>query len=73
MIQRPPRSTLFPYTTLFRSEKAVTIGLAGEEYVEIIKGLKPKERVLTRSKKIKKDGSSNSSRSDDDEDESGND
>src|SRR2546430_13702472 len=26
MIRRPPRSTLFPYTTLFRS--AVTIGLA---------------------------------------------
>src|SRR3712207_7785025 len=24
MIRRPPRSTLFPYTTLFRSVKAVT-------------------------------------------------
>src|SRR2546430_17584856 len=24
MIRRPPRSTLFPYTTLFRSEKALT-------------------------------------------------
>src|SRR5206468_10418957 len=24
MIRRPPRSTLFPYTTLFRSEKTVT-------------------------------------------------
>src|SRR2546429_4473333 len=24
MIRRPPRSTLFPYTTLFRSELAVT-------------------------------------------------
>src|SRR2546422_2945434 len=23
MIRRPPRSTLFPYTTLFRSEKAL--------------------------------------------------
>src|SRR3712207_8154798 len=23
MIRRPPRSTLFPYTTLFRSDKAV--------------------------------------------------
>src|SRR5262245_65022291 len=23
MIQRPPRSTLFPYTTLFRSERAL--------------------------------------------------
>src|SRR3712207_9224635 len=26
MIRRPPRSTLFPYTTLFRSEVAVTDG-----------------------------------------------
>src|SRR3712207_8932400 len=25
MIRRPPRSTLFPYTTLFRSEAAVSI------------------------------------------------
>src|SRR3712207_8592989 len=24
MIRRPPRSTLFPYTTLFRSQSAVT-------------------------------------------------
>src|SRR3712207_6853217 len=24
MIRRPPRSTLFPYTTLFRSERAAT-------------------------------------------------
>src|SRR2546425_6912739 len=26
MIRRPPRSTLFPYTTLFRSEYAVILG-----------------------------------------------
>jgi len=26
MIRRPPRSTLFPYTTLFRSEIAVAQG-----------------------------------------------
>src|SRR5258707_4736450 len=26
MIRRPPRSTLFPYTTLFRSEKEVSEG-----------------------------------------------
>src|SRR2546429_4132992 len=26
MIRRPPRSTLFPYTTLFRSRSATTIG-----------------------------------------------
>src|SRR3712207_7620809 len=25
MIRRPPRSTLFPYTTLFRSNKAVSV------------------------------------------------
>src|SRR2546429_5921987 len=28
MIRRPPRSTLFPYTTLFRSMLALTSGLA---------------------------------------------
>src|SRR5689334_24479977 len=27
MIRRPPRSTLFPYTTLFRSALAVAVGL----------------------------------------------
>src|SRR3712207_8847948 len=26
MIRRPPRSTLFPYTTLFRSTPEITIG-----------------------------------------------
>src|SRR5258707_11458004 len=26
MIRRPPRSTLFPYTTLFRSERGVAAG-----------------------------------------------
>src|SRR2546422_6365554 len=26
MIRRPPRSTLFPYTTLFRSDHAIYIG-----------------------------------------------
>src|SRR2546422_7317350 len=28
MIRRPPRSTLFPYTTLFRSPLAIVISLA---------------------------------------------
>src|SRR3712207_7718385 len=32
MIRRPPRSTLFPYTTLFRSALHAT--LAGKEYIE---------------------------------------
>src|SRR5260221_7212798 len=29
MIRRPPRSTLFPYTTLFRSVKMLAIGTMG--------------------------------------------
>src|SRR3712207_9350035 len=29
MIRRPPRSTLFPYTTLFRSEALCEAGLTG--------------------------------------------
>src|SRR3712207_8866830 len=28
MIRRPPRSTLFPYTTLFRSHRTATLGAA---------------------------------------------
>src|SRR3989442_10800379 len=31
MIRRPPRSTLFPYTTLFRSYSAASLTLARKE------------------------------------------
>src|SRR5688572_24939554 len=32
LIRRPPRSTLFPYTTLFRSPEAIeAVGLMGED------------------------------------------
>src|SRR2546429_5670602 len=34
MIRRPPRSTLFPYTTLFRSLAQVFLGEFGEPLVE---------------------------------------
>src|SRR5206468_12737346 len=30
LLRRPPRSTLFPYTTLFRSEDDVEPGVAGD-------------------------------------------
>src|SRR2546425_7676841 len=30
MIRRPPRSTLFPYTTLFRSLEVVAVGMVQE-------------------------------------------
>src|SRR2546426_7863355 len=31
MIRRPPRSTLFPYTTLFRSERGAFTGAFGRQ------------------------------------------
>src|SRR5260370_17813523 len=31
MIRRPPRSTLFPYTTLFRSHDVILRGLRGKD------------------------------------------
>src|SRR5246127_5939859 len=34
MIRRPPRSTLFPYTTLFRSEDALENDAADRSYTE---------------------------------------
>src|SRR3712207_7137754 len=40
MIRRPPRSTLFPYTTLFRSRRAPLAGGAGGGRLEL--GLVPR-------------------------------
>src|SRR5258706_11528123 len=34
MIRRPPRSTLFPYTTLFRSSKAKVFAILNARYHE---------------------------------------
>src|SRR5260370_23343355 len=34
MIRRPPRSTLFPYTTLFRSARRLGAGLAQHPFAE---------------------------------------
>src|SRR3712207_9347815 len=36
MIRRPPRSTLFPYTTLFRSDHVPFPGAAAEETVRML-------------------------------------
>src|SRR2546427_4818147 len=36
MIRRPPRSTLFPYTTLFRSYGGVVPELASRRHLEVI-------------------------------------
>src|SRR3712207_9114355 len=40
MIRRPPRSTLFPYTTLFRSHNVQQSGLADEVIIEEYEGQK---------------------------------
>src|SRR3712207_7479690 len=39
MIRRPPRSTLFPYTTLFRSQRLDRLVEAGEPLVEVAQAL----------------------------------
>src|SRR3712207_8962294 len=43
MIRRPPRSTLFPYTTLFRSVPAAGMGLTGAALLL----LAPDERAMS--------------------------
>src|SRR2546430_9569159 len=43
MIRRPPRSTLFPYTTLFRSPRVVGLGPLMLLFMQL---LKVDERVL---------------------------
>src|SRR5689334_24134007 len=45
MIRRPPRSTLFPYTTLFRSAGMIIAGLAG--WAVARNGLRPVRRLTT--------------------------
>src|SRR3712207_7112053 len=48
MIRRPPRSTLFPYTTLFRSGEATVKELA-EPYAMTLQAVSQHIRVLERS------------------------
>src|SRR3712207_8986104 len=41
MIRRPPRSTLFPYTTLFRSQDATTHALVAADTTDYWSGTNP--------------------------------
>src|SRR3989475_7655635 len=45
MIRRPPRSTLFPYTTLFRSRRFIHIAEHGAEKVLMLAGAHAQARL----------------------------
>src|SRR3712207_8882309 len=46
MIRRPPRSTLFPYTTLFRSEGTEDFTKANKEYLEKVLSAQAWQEVI---------------------------
>src|SRR5256885_3999230 len=52
MIRRPPRSTLFPYTTLFRSRTAAADTIRAQVRAAIASGARPaiEERAFPRSR-----------------------
>src|SRR5256885_9396397 len=58
MIRRPPRSTLFPYTTLFRSELrdvragGEDEGLAGDDGGAKVALLEPAEQTIQRLERL---------------------
>src|SRR5438552_19145019 len=53
MIRRPPRSTLFPYTTLFRSADARRVGHRGEYAVQRVRlPRRPGELVDRKSTRL---------------------
>src|SRR5690349_22193155 len=54
MIRRPPRSTLFPYTTLFRSQRAAALTAAGIPVVGHI-GLTPQTATFLGGHKAQGD------------------
>src|SRR5689334_23754035 len=57
MIRRPPRSTLFPYTTLFRSRRA-----RAREH-QIAQSGQPRQRLALRARRDRKSTRLNSSHS----------
>src|SRR2546423_14780440 len=50
MIRRPPRSTLFPYTTLFRSQDAFIRALAGLRATDADMNLRPWLYMIVRNR-----------------------
>src|SRR2546428_4738539 len=54
MIRRPPRSTLFPYTTLFRSLSLATLGRL-EELADVEAAQRAAPRALSRRSHARSD------------------
>src|SRR5690554_6973386 len=53
MIRRPPRSTLFPYTTLFRSDRRPAVKtLVSDEDAPLLSALKAKRRALAEAARV---------------------
>src|SRR2546430_9673929 len=48
MIRRPPRSTLFPYTTLFRSAAAAVLLQVGQADVQVLAEPRPAREAAAR-------------------------
>src|SRR3712207_7016830 len=69
MIRRPPRSTLFPYTTLFRSEPVHEARAAGEQVIR--GGLRRSERVSEERARRREHGVGSHRRHDDEVDRLG--
>src|SRR3712207_7587353 len=53
MIRRPPRSTLFPYTTLFRSEVATEVDVAQHYVDDCVRALNDGELTAVDAAKAK--------------------
>src|SRR3712207_8116395 len=62
MIRRPPRSTLFPYTTLFRSDRTAAAG--GGRLHRRGHGLPPRRRGLPASVRLQPPGGAGGQRQD---------
>src|SRR5260221_6433736 len=49
MIRRPPRSTLFPYTTLFRSQRVEVGGAGRRRHERDVDAREPRQRIFHRA------------------------
>src|SRR5689334_24750566 len=63
MIRPPPRSTLFPYTTLFRSRDGVEVDVGGEGVRHRVGDVEPVDEVVIHRQVDRKSTRLNSSHS----------